>query len=86
MNKGWTYLPLGDICDVINGLWTGKKEPFVNIAVIRNTNFSKDCRLKLDDVAFIDVEAKQFSKRKALRRNHRTADQIPEGLSVSEMR
>lgn len=49
---------------MINGLWTGKKEPFVNVAVIRNTNFSKDCKLKLDDVAYIDVEAKQFATRK----------------------
>lgn len=58
------YQELGEICNVINGLWTGKKEPFVNIAVIRNTNFSKDCRLKLDDVEFIDVESKQFKTRK----------------------
>lgn len=64
MKKEWAYYQLGDICDVLNGLWTGKQEPFVNVAVIRNTNFSKDCRLKLDDVAFIDVEAKQFAKRK----------------------
>lgn len=62
--KGWKYQKLGDICDVMNGLWTGKKEPFIKVAVIRNTNFSKDCRLKLDDVAFIDVEAKQFATRK----------------------
>lgn len=64
MKEGWTYKKLGDVCDVINGLWTGKKEPFVNVAVVRNTNFSKDCKLKLDDVAFIDVEAKQFASRK----------------------
>lgn len=65
MNKqDWTYKKLGDICKVLNGLWVGKKEPFVNIAVIRNTNFSKDCKLKLDDVAYIDVEEKQFATRK----------------------
>ena len=64
MKENWTYKKLGEICDVINGLWTGKKEPFVNVAVIRNTNFSKDCKLKLDDVAYIDVEAKQFASRK----------------------
>ncbi|MCR4827457.1 MAG: restriction endonuclease subunit S [Bacteroidales bacterium] len=62
--ENWTYKKLGEVCDVINGLWTGKKEPFVNVAVIRNTNFSKDCKLKLDDVAYIDVEAKQFASRK----------------------
>ncbi|MBQ0087000.1 MAG: restriction endonuclease subunit S [Bacteroidales bacterium] len=64
MKTGQKYQELGEVCNVINGLWTGKKEPFVNIAVIRNTNFSKDCRLKLDDVAYIDVESKQFKTRK----------------------
>ena len=64
MREGWTYRKLGDICIVINGLWTGKKAPFITVAVIRNTNFSKDCRLKLDDVAYLDVETKQYSSRK----------------------
>ncbi len=64
MKENWTYKKLGEVCEVINGLWIGKKEPFINIAVIRNTNFSKDCKLKLDDVAYIDVEAKQFKTKK----------------------
>ena len=64
MREGWKYCKLGDCVEVINGLWTGKKEPFVNVAVIRNTNFSKDCKLNLHDVAYIDVEIKQFSSRK----------------------
>lgn len=64
MKEGWTYKKLGDVCNVLNGLWIGKKEPFVNVAVIRNTNFSKDCKLKLDDVAYIDVEERQFATRK----------------------
>ena len=64
MKEGWEYKKLGEVCKVLNGLWTGKKEPFVNIAVIRNTNFSKDCKLKLDDVAYIDVEQRAFSTRK----------------------
>ena len=65
MNKqDWTYKKLGEVCKVLNGLWVGKKKPFVNIAVIRNTNFSKDCKLKLDDVAYIDVEERQFATRK----------------------
>lgn len=66
MKQGWEYKKLGDICNVINGLWTGKKEPFINVAVIRNTNFSKDCQLNLENVAYIDVEAKQFASRKLL--------------------
>ena len=64
MKEGWTYKKLGEVCNVLNGLWIGKKEPFVNVAVIRNTNFSKDCKLKLDDVAYIDVEERQFATRK----------------------
>ena len=66
MKQGWEYKKLGDICNVINGLWTGKKEPFINVAVIRNTNFSKDCQLNLENVAYLDVEAKQFASRKLL--------------------
>lgn len=66
MKQGWEYKKLRDICNVINGLWTGKKEPFINVAVIRNTNFSKDCQLNLENVAYIDVEAKQFASRKLL--------------------
>ena len=64
MKENWQYKKLGEVCDVINGLWTGKKEPLINVAVIRNTNFSKDCKLKFDDVAYINVEEKQFNSRK----------------------
>lgn len=64
MREGWTYKKLGEVCTILNGLWVGKKEPLINIAVIRNTNFSKDCKLKLDDVAYIDVEERQFLTRK----------------------
>ena len=66
MKQNWEYKKLGDVCDALTGLWTGKKEPFVNVAVIRNTNFSKDCKLKLDDVAYLDVEQKQYATRKLL--------------------
>lgn len=58
------YIELGQITTTINGLWTGKKPPFQTVAVIRNTNFSKDCKLKMDDVAMIEVESKQFATRK----------------------
>lgn len=66
MKQNWVHKTLGDVCDSLNGLWTGKKEPFVNVAVIRNTNFSKDCKLKLDDVAYLDVEQKQYFTRKLI--------------------
>ena len=57
-------IELGQLTTTMNGLWTGKKPPFQTIAVIRNTNFSKDCRLKMDDVAMIEVESKQFASRR----------------------
>ena len=66
MKQGWEIKRLGDVCNVLNGLWIGKKEPFINICVIRNTNFTKDCKLTLDNVAYIDAEAKQFASRKLL--------------------
>lgn len=57
-------IELGQLTTTINGLWTGKKPPFKTVAVIRNTNFSKDCRLNMEDVALIDVEERQFATRK----------------------
>ena len=47
-----------------NGLWTGKKPPFVNVAVVRNTNFTKDCKLDMTNVAFLNVEQNQYVTRK----------------------
>jgi type I restriction enzyme S subunit len=55
---------LGDICSTINGLWTGKKPPFEKVFVIRNTNFTKDCKLNLENVAELSVETKQLATRK----------------------
>lgn len=60
----WEVKKLGEVCDIINGLWKGKKAPFIKVGVIRNTNFTKDCQLDLRDVAYLDVEQKQFQKRK----------------------
>ena len=64
MKEGWEYKKLGEVTTTINGLWTGKKPPFINVAVIRNTNFTKDCQLDMSNVAYLDVEEKQFSTRK----------------------
>ena len=64
MKQGWEIKKLGDITTSINGLWTGKKPPFITIAVIRNTNFTKDCKLDTSDIAYIDVEVKQYASRK----------------------
>ena len=67
MKEGWTYKKLGEVCDTINGLWKGKKPPFVNVGVIRNANFTKDFTLRYDNIEFLDVEEKQYSKRKLLK-------------------
>lgn len=55
---------LGEITKQINGLWKGKKEPFVNVGVIRNANFTKECTLDLSDVVYLDVQENQFASRK----------------------
>jgi type I restriction enzyme S subunit len=47
----------------LNGLWKGKKPPFQKAVVIRNTNFRNDGILDLDDVAVLDVEARQLESR-----------------------
>jgi len=64
MKEGWEYKKLGDITTTINGLWTGKKPPFKTVAVVRNTNFTKDCNLDMSNIAFIDVEERQYATRK----------------------
>lgn len=50
-----------------NGLWKGKKWPFVKVNVLRNTNFNNDGTLSFDDVAELDVELKQFSNRSLIK-------------------
>ena len=64
MPSNWTAILLGDLCFTINGLWKGKKPPFVNVGVIRNANFTKDCKLEYSNIVYLEVEAKQYEKRK----------------------
>lgn len=64
MKHNWEYKKLGEICESINGLWTGKNTPFVNIGVIRNTNFTKSCTLDTSNIFYTNVEKKAFNKRK----------------------
>ena len=64
MKHDWEYKQIGDVCEVLNGLWTGKKPPFVNVGVIRNTNFTKECTLDPSNIFYTDVEVKAYSKRK----------------------
>lgn len=64
MKHNWEYKKLGEVCESINGLWTGKNPPFVNIGVICNTNFTKSCTLDTSNIFYTNVEKKAFNKRK----------------------
>ena len=60
----WQAKKLIEVCQFSNGLWKGEKPPFVNVGVIRNTNFTKEGTLDDSDIAYLDVEAKKFEKRR----------------------
>jgi len=64
MKDGWTSMTLDEVCDFTNGLWKGEKPPFLTVGVIRNTNFTKEGALDDSDIAYIEVEAKRFEKRR----------------------
>jgi type I restriction enzyme, S subunit len=61
---GWVEGRLDDLATFTSGLWKGEKPPYVHVGVIRNTNFTKDGRLDDTDIAFLDVEVRQFEKRR----------------------
>ena len=64
MVQKWPNRKLEEVCAFQNGLWTGKRPPFVTAKVIRNTNFkNNDGTLNLGDVAEIEVEEKQLKNR-----------------------
>ncbi len=60
----WKSQKLNDLCNFSNGLWKGKKPPFQNVGVIRNTNFTKDGKLNDTNIVYLEVEQSQFAKRK----------------------
>lgn len=63
-NQKWELMEIGKLVEIQNGLWKGKKPPFINIKVLRNTNFVKKTGfLSFDDIAEIEVEQKQYEKR-----------------------
>ena len=64
MKKGWEYKELGELCHKFNGLWKGKKAPFVRVGVIRNANFTKAFTLDFSNIEYLDVEEKQYASRK----------------------
>ena len=64
--EGWVITSISEMCENINGLWKGKKEPFVKVGVIRNANFTKDFKLDYSKIEYIDVEERAFKKRHLL--------------------
>lgn len=64
MKDDWTTKSLTDVCSFSNGLWKGKTPPFVNIGVIRNTNFTKDGTLNDSDIVHLDVEVTKLETRR----------------------
>ena len=66
MNWSEQKIPVADSkhFETLNGLWTGKKEPFVEAGVIRNTNFTPSGVIDYSNVAYLLVERKQLSKRR----------------------
>jgi len=68
MKEGWEIVILKDIFSKVNGLWTGKKEPFVDVKVYTMTNFTKDSFLdKQKEPREIVASLSQFKKRKLLK-------------------
>lgn len=67
LKEGWEEKTLGECCDKINGLWKGKKPPFIYVGVIRNANFTKKMTLDFSNIEYLDVEVKQYNSRKLKR-------------------
>ena len=64
--KGWCNTTLANMCNTTNGLWKGKKPPFVEVGVIRNANFTKYFTLDYSKIEYIDVEQRAFEKKHLL--------------------
>jgi len=64
MSVKWNAATLDYLCEFKNGLWKGKKEPYIQVGVIRNTNFTAAGVLNDSDIAYLDVEEKQYASRK----------------------
>lgn len=66
MSWSETTIPVADSThfETLNGLWVGKKEPFVDAGVIRNTNFTPSGVIDFSNIAYLQVEKRQLSKRR----------------------
>jgi len=63
-NIKYSMMKLKDLCEFSNGLWKSDKQPLKIIKILRNTNFTKNGFLKLDDVAELPVEVRLLEKKK----------------------
>lgn len=61
-SPGWKSNTIAELCDLSSGLWRGKHPPYRTVGVFRNTNFNADCTLNDADIAYLDVEVRQFAK------------------------
>ena len=59
----WETKKLNQLCDIQSGLWKGKKEPFTEAYVLRNTNFTSGGKFNYSNVVALQVETKQLEKR-----------------------
>ena len=64
----WEVVPLDNkYIEFQNGLWKGKKEPYIKVRVLRNTNFNNDGTIDFEDVAELDVEQRNFKNREIIK-------------------
>ena len=62
IENGWEVKPLGEFCGFRNGLWKGKKPPFITAKVFRMTNFTKECEMNELEPSEILKEIEQLEK------------------------
>jgi len=62
-HQKWPMVELGVIAEFTSGLWKGEKEPYQVIKILRNTNFTKDGRLNLQDIAELPVEINKLKNK-----------------------
>ncbi len=66
--EDWEVMKLdNEYIEFKNGLWKGKKEPYIKVKVLRNTNFNNDGTINFKDVAELDVEEKSFKYREIIK-------------------
>jgi len=64
----WEVMPLDNkYIELQNGLWKGKKEPYIKVRVLRNTNFNNDGTIDFEDVAELDVEQRNVKNREIIK-------------------